>query len=375
VGQLTGGIAHDFNNLLGVIIGNAEILLETKPRDPETAEQMHEILNSALSGAELTRRLLAVARRQPLEPRLIDLNALLPAQVTMLTRLLGGTIQVRSRLAQDLRSTYADPSQVGEVLLNLALNARDAMPRGGTLTIETANAHLDAGSPGVNGELIEGDYVVLTVTDTGTGMSPDVMERAIEPFFSTKSASSGSGLGLSMAYGFARQSGGYLRIDSELGVGTTISLYLPRAQDLALPAQASRSSIAGDPTGNEAILLVDDNPTLLDVTMRHLIALGYKVVPAPNGPAALAILASGEKFDLLFTDVMMPDGMSGYDLAQAARLRQPDLKVLFTTGYATTEPAAQQEAPMLNKPYRRRDLAWAIRTVLDGARPPFRAPA
>ena len=208
-------------------------------RSPNQSELAREILNSALGGAELTRRLLTVARKQPLQPRLIDLNALLSNQLTMLRRLLGGTIEVMSTQMQDLWLTYSDPSQVGDVLLNLAINARDAMPHGGRITIKTANAHLDPGSAGAYGELHDGDYVVLAVTDTGCGMSPEVIERAIEPFFSTKPPSAASGLGLSMAYGFAKQSGGHLAISSEVGVGTTIRLFLPRAKDDARQEQAA----------------------------------------------------------------------------------------------------------------------------------------
>src|SRR5208282_963313 len=264
---------------------------------------------------------------------LIDLNALLPSHVEMLRRTLGETIHVTATLALDLWLTHADPSQVGDVLLNLALNARDAMPQGGSLAIETSNTHRDARSAAEDTEINEGDYVVLAVTDTGTGMPPDVVERAAEPFFTTKLPTAGSGLGLSIAYGFARQSGGHLKIDSEVGAGTTIRLYLPRAQGDTASVIDKPDTESPEPGRNEAILLVDDNPTLRAVTQSHLIALGYKVISAASGPAALAILRSGETFDLLFTDVAMPDGMSGYELAEAARFLQPGLKVLFTTGY------------------------------------------
>ena len=230
IGQLTGGIAHDFNNLLGVIIGNVEFLLDVVQDDQEHANLAREILNSALSGADLTRRLLAFARRQTLQPRRIDLNAYLPNHIAMLRRLLGETIHLTTTLAADLWPTRADPSQVGDALLNLAINARDAMPHGGWLSIETANAHLGADQQGV--EVAEGDYVVLAVTDTGTGMTSELLDRVVEPFFTTKAAGSGSGLGLSMIYGFAKQSGGHLAIESEPGRGTTVRLYLPRAQGM-----------------------------------------------------------------------------------------------------------------------------------------------
>ena len=229
IGQLTGGIAHDFNNLLGVIIGNVEFLIDAA-HDEEQAGLAKEILNSALSGADLTRRLLAFARRQTLQPRRIDLNAYLPNHIAILRRLLGESIAITATLADDLWPTRADPSQVGDALLNLAINARDAMPHGGTITIATANIHLEQGE--LDGEVTAGDYVVLSVTDTGTGMPPEVLERVVEPFFTTKGPGAGSGLGLSMIFGFARQSGGHLRIDSELGHGTTVRLYLPRADGI-----------------------------------------------------------------------------------------------------------------------------------------------
>ena len=371
VGKLTGGIAHDFNNLLGVIIGNVEFLLDAVRDRPDLAELARDILDSALSGAELTHRLLAFARKQPLQPQIIDLNALLPGQAAMLSRALGEAIKVTTTLAPNLWPTLADPTQIGEVLLNLALNARDSMPHGGRLAIETTNAHLDRQDVAGNTEAGAGDYVVLAVTDTGTGMAPEVIERAMEPFFTTKPVGFGSGLGLSMAYGFARQSGGDLRIYSEVGVGTTIRLYLPRAREDNGAEEAEEAEVpAPDPGGSEAILLVDDNTTLRDVTQRHLAALGYHVSTAASGPAGLAILRSGATFDLLFTDVVMPDGLSGYDLAEAARHLQPSLKLLFTTGYARDlsmdADAMRDRWPVLRKPYRRQDLAKAVRAVLDG---------
>ncbi len=364
LGQLTGGVTHDFNNLLGVIIGSAEILADAVRDVPELAELAQEILNSALSGSLLTRRLLAVGRNQPLQPRRIDLNALLQEQVTMLRRTLGEAIRVEAAHSPDLWFTSADPSQICDALLNLALNARDAMPDGGRLVIEVANVHVDARCAAAFGEVRAGDYVVLTVTDTGTGMSPSVVQRAIEPFFTTKPPSVGSGLGLSMAYGFAKQSGGHLDIESAVGVGTKVRLYLPRASDDALPA-SNPPKAAPDPRGTEAILLVDDNQTLMELAGRHLTAWGYRVIPASDGPSALAVLESGEEIDLLFTDIVMPEGMSGPALAETARRLRPGLKVLLTTGYAA-ESSEQHGMYVLRKPYDRRDLARAVRTVLDG---------
>jgi signal transduction histidine kinase/FixJ family two-component response regulator len=365
LGQLTGGIAHDFNNLLGVIIGSAEILTDMVKDQPEHAELARQIVNSALGGSLLTRRLLAVARSQPLRPERVDLGALLQDHVELLRRTLGEAIHIEARHAPDLWFTSADPSRIGDALLNLALNARDAMPLGGGLMIEAANVHLDARDTGADADVAEGDYVVLSVTDTGSGMPEDVVRRAVEPFFTTKPPSAGSGLGLSMAYGFAKQSGGHLDIESVVGVGTTVRLYLPRASETAVAVEQAPQATNPDPGGNETILLVDDNQTLVAVARRHLLALGYRVVAASSGPAALAILEAGEPVDLLFTDIVMPEGMSGYMLAEAARRLRPDLKMLFTTGYAAELPE-HGEQPMLHKPYDRRELARAVRTVLDG---------
>jgi CheY-like chemotaxis protein len=365
---LTGGIAHDFNNLLGVIIGNVEFLLDALRNRPDETVLAREILNSALSGADLTRRLLAVARRQTLQPRRIDLNAYLPNHVAILRRVLGESIQIEQTLAADLWPIRADPSQVGDALLNLAINARDAMPGGGKITIETANAHVATGTPAEDGGMASGDYIVLVVADTGVGMAPALLERAVEPFFTSKEPGTGSGLGLSMIYGFARQSGGHIRIESRLGHGTTVRLYLPRA----LGEEAGDGDLADDPSlphGDESILLVDDNPELRLVGRRHLTSLGYRVTEADSGTAALALLRGTDHYDLLFTDIAMPHGMTGYQLAASAQQLLPGLKVLFTTGHAgagtRTEPTQLLPGAMIAKPYLRQELAIAIRAALD----------
>jgi PAS domain S-box-containing protein len=361
IGQLTGGIAHDFNNLLGVIIGNVEFLIDVV-RDKDQADLAKEILNSALSGADLTRRLLAFARRQTLQPRQIDLNAYLPNHISTLRRLLGESITITTMLAEELWPTRADPSQVGDALLNLAINARDAMPHGGKIFIATANEHLVA--DGSDEEVTPGDYVVLSVTDSGTGMPPEVLERAFEPFFTTKPQGAGSGLGLSMIFGFAKQSGGHLRIDSESGLGTRVRLYLPRAHhlDLLEIAEATGTPLS---QGNETILLVDDDTEMRTVARRHLVSLGYRVGEAGSGPAALEILRGGRSVDLLFTDVVMPDGMSGPELAAAAKRLRPGLKVLFTSGYFRSEPEREPVGAVIRKPYRRHELAATVRAALE----------
>ena len=368
LGKLTGGIAHDFNNLLGVIILNAEILIEAMADRPREADQLREILASAERGAELTRRLLAFARQQPLRPQQVDLNALVQVQVATLDRVLGETIEVSTGLAPGLWPTSADPSQIGDALLNLAINARDAMPGGGSLRIETSNVHLNEPDAAWHGGIAAGEYVVLAVTDTGVGMPPSVAERATEPFFSTKPPTAGSGLGLSMIYGFARQSGGQLEIESQEGHGTTVRLFLPRVQADSTAAPDPGVATAPDPGGDATILVVDDNPALCEAARQTLSGLGYRVRTASDGPTALALFRVGERFDLLFTDIVMPHGITGYELATAARALQPGLTVLFTTGYAGFAAGGRDPAqPTLLKPYRKEDLATKVRAVLDVA--------
>ena len=371
IGQLTGGIAHDFNNLLGVVVGNMELLQDALRDHPEQTELVKAVLKASMRGGELTRRLLAFARQQPLNPRVIDLNERVPDVVKMLHRTLGERIKIATTFAENLWLTLADPSQVDDALVNLAINARDAMPEGGDLMIETANVTLDQRYAAQHLEVTPGDYVMLAVTDTGVGMSPEVIERATEPFFTTKKAGQGTGLGLSMIYGYARQTGGHLKIESKLGVGTTMRLYLPRSRSAVAEAEADASSNQAVPKGGELILVVDDNAELRGLVIRQLSGLGYKVLAAENGPKALAILESGEPVDLLFSDIGLPDGMTGYVLAEKARQLRPKLKVLLTTGYAKAQQQDDAEssgqAPILSKPYRKRELAEKIRAVLDAA--------
>ncbi|HLI11755.1 MAG TPA: CHASE3 domain-containing protein [Alphaproteobacteria bacterium] len=369
IGQLTGGVAHDFNNILAVILGNAELLLDLVGDRPEAAELANVVMNGALRGAELTRRLLAFARKQVLQPQVIDLNERLPGIVEMLRRTLGETIHVTATPGEGLWRTRADPSQVEDALVNLAINARDAMPKGGDLTIATANAHLDEHYAAQHVEVKPGDYVMLSVTDTGIGMAPEIVERATEPFFTTKESGKGTGLGLSMIYGFAKQSGGHLKIYSEPGYGTTVKLYLPRVEGEARGGEAAARTAPPLPGGDETILLVEDNPHVREVAKRQLVDLGYKVRTAESGPAALAVLESDEPIDLLFTDVVMPEGMTGYELAEAARQIHPRLKVLFTTGYERVQSRNGNGHPdpahMIRKPYRKQELAEKVRAALD----------
>jgi PAS domain S-box-containing protein len=369
VGRLTGGIAHDFNNLLGIITGNLDLLIEHVEGDAEATELAEEALGGALRGAELTQRMLAFARKQPLQPKVIDLNEALPGMSTMLKRTLPENIAVETAPGKNLWLTLVDKSQVEDAILNLAVNARDAMPEGGRLFIETANIPLDEEYTSEQVEVAAGDYVMLSISDTGTGMTPETIERAFEPFFTTKPTGKGTGLGLSMVYGFVKQSGGHIRIYSELGVGTSVKLYLPRAQNSDGPATHDPGTNATeDIKGHETILVVEDDARLRTVTVKVLKELGYTVHEADGAPAALEVLQNLEKVDLVFSDVVMAGSMTGFDLAAAIRERRPGLHILLTTGYSeifVKEDRPETSIEFINKPYRRRDLALRVRAILD----------
>jgi PAS domain S-box-containing protein len=366
VGQLTAGIAHDFNNLLGVVIGNLDAVLEDIDPQSKGGLAATRALNGALHGAELTRRLLAFARDQTLEPKAFAINDMLPDVVALLKRTLGASIAINLAPSPDLWPAYADPSQVQDAVLNLAINARDAMPEGGVLTIETANVTLDEDYARENLEVKPGDYAMLAVTDTGTGIAPEIMKRVLEPFFTTKPVGQGTGLGLSMIYGFAKQSNGYLKIYSEIGHGTTVKLYLPRARDLTIEAPQITRDHGTPPRGSEHVLVVEDNDGLRRTAVTMLEGLGYRVSKAENAEAALVLLNGSEHIDLLFSDVVMTGRLTGMDLAQRATTLRPQIKILLTTGYA--EKASVEGAPdwpILNKPYRRKELAVKFREVLE----------
>ena len=336
VGQLTGGIAHDFNNLLQVMLGNLHLVQDKLSGDEPLRRHVTMAIAAGDRAAALTRHLLAFARRQPLAPRSLDLNALVTAMTGLLQRTVGETIQVETRLAAGLWRTWADANQVESALLNLTINARDAMPGGGRLGVETGNAVLDEAFPAAEAEVPPGDYVLLRVTDTGTGMTPDVLERAFEPFFTTKPIGQGTGLGLSQLYGFARQSGGHAVIQSEPGRGTSVSLYLPRhdgAADADAPSAVPEPAPQTPSRLDGTILVVEDEALVLMLWTESLESRGYHVLQAGQPEAAIAILESDEPIDLLITDVGLP-GMTGRDLADIARRLRPGLKVLFVTGYA-----------------------------------------
>lgn len=365
VGQLTGGVAHDFNNLLTVIIGNTELLQE-KLDDDDLSEMAEMIANAAHRGAELTHRLLAFARRQPLEPKSLDLGKLIASIDPLLRRTLGEHIDIKTTSADDLWLASADPAQLEGALLNLALNARDAMPGGGRLTIETGNVNLGTDYVAPYPDLEAGQYIMLAVSDTGSGIPPENLARVFEPFYTTKEAGKGTGLGLSMVYGFAKQSRGHVNIYSEVEQGTTVKLYLPRARQDELDIDVGQEAIAGG--GAETILVVEDDDLVRRYVHKLLESLGYNVLTATDGNAALEVLESNPDVDLLFTDVVMPGGMSGRDLAVEVKRRKPDMRVLYTSGY--TENAIVHHGRLdpsvilLSKPYRREDLAASVRKAL-----------
>jgi PAS domain S-box-containing protein len=374
VGQLTGGVAHDFNNILTVIIGMTELLTDSVGSDPKLAPIVQAIDEAASRGAQLTQRMLAFARKQPLQTRNIDLNEIVTRSATMLRRTIGEDIAVKLALAHDLWQALADPSQIEDVILNLAVNARDAMPNGGQLVIETANTHLDENYAAQNVEVAAGDYVSVVVSDSGTGMPPEVVERVFEPFFTTKEVGRGTGLGLSMVYGFVKQSRGHVKIYSEVGHGTSIKLYLPRADvAVATAAEAAAARTTAHPVGTESVLVVEDSTTVRNVTVAILRTLGYRVHEAEDGHAALAILRQPVGIDLLFTDLIMPNGIDGQELLRRAREVRPGLKALFASGYSEQflkgRGPGEFGVPLLNKPYRTRTLAEAVRNVLDNPQP------
>jgi len=371
VGQLTGGIAHDFNNLLGVVIGNLDIAAERATLDPVLRECIEDAQLGALRGAELTRRLLAFSRNQPLQPTIVDLNQGLPQIAGMLRRTLGEQVVVEVHPGKDLWFTSADSAQMDEAILNLAINARDAMPKGGTLSIETINVHIDADYAARNTDVAIGDYVQLSVSDTGTGMSPEVVERCFEPFFTTKSVDRGSGLGLSMVYGFVKQSGGHIKVYSELGHGTSVKIYLPRVAEQAVAGSRKASADSTPASGHETVLIVEDNRDLRVVTVKQLSDLGYRTLEAENAKAALQMLAAHPQIDILYTDIIMPGGMTGSELARETRRLFPKIKILLTSGYTARAMANGfhdiEGLELLHKPVRKQELARKLRSILEQA--------
>ncbi|MGQ9369198.1 response regulator [Azospirillum sp. ST 5-10] len=372
LGQLTGGIAHDFNNMLMVIINNLERVYQSVREDESLAQRIDFALQAATRCSDLTRQLLAFARRQSLRATPLDLNAVIADMLEMLRRTLEDEIEIVVEATGDLGTVVADRAQVESALLNLVVNARDAMPHGGRVVITTANLTIggDGDDPDSFPEASPGDYVSFSVVDSGEGMPPDVRERAFEPFFTTKPLGRGTGLGLSIIYGFVKQSGGAIRIDSQEGRGTTVRVALPRAAaDLGEPPVPATGERCPPARPGETVLLVEDDPGVRRVAVEQIGELGYRVIEAAGGAAALELLASGAAPDVLFTDIAMPGGMNGYDLAAAARARHPRLRVLYTSAYPefalARNETARVAAPVLQKPYTRHELACALRAVLD----------
>ena len=363
VGQLTGGIAHDFNNLLAAVIGNLDLLTEKLEAQPGLRELARRAVESAERGAALTQRLLAFSRRQALQPKPVDAGELIAGMEMLLRRSLGERIRIAIQPSADAWPCLADAGQLESAILNLAINARDAMPDGGTLTIGVRQEVLDAGDLRDHPEARPGDYVRLSVSDTGAGMTAEVLKRAFEPFFTTKPVGRGSGLGLSMVHGFARQSGGQVRIESEINRGTTVHLYLPRATEPLVRVAAERPEVAAPRGRGEKILAVEDDPNVREFVTDALKALGYRAVVTGDAASALAKLKRSRGFGLLFTDLALPGGRSGIDLARAARRLRPDLPILFTSANADAWRRPGGLGPddeVLAKPYRRSDLARAL---------------
>jgi CheY-like chemotaxis protein len=353
---------------LTIIVGNGDLALEQLEDGSELADYLKTVLRAAARGAELTQRLLAFARKQTLRPRVVDVNTLLPGVSAMLKRVLGENISVSGLPSLNLWPALVDPSQVEDAMLNLAINARDAMPNGGQLVIETRNISLDADYVALNPEAVPGDYVMFSVADTGEGITPDVLERVFEPFFTTKEMGKGTGLGLSMIYGFVKQSGGHIKIYSEVGHGTTVRIYLPRARPGDGDLIAAPMHEAPAPVGRETVFVVEDNIDVRRVAVRIMKELGYGVVEAENADLANAMLENGAAVDVLFTDIVMPGKLTGYDLAKIAIKRNPRLKVLFTSGYSEVfmrQGADGVRAELISKPYRKQDLALRLRAAID----------
>jgi PAS domain S-box-containing protein len=368
IGNLTGGMAHDFNNLLGIIIGNLDIARDKVGDDDDLNEMIGEALDAAWRGADLTRRLLAFARRQPLRPVRVDVNKLVKDTVKLLRRLIGEDVQVELTLADGVWSVIVDPAQLEASLANLATNARDAMPKGGRLIIATANRQLDADYVAAHSDASIGDFVMIEVSDTGTGMSPEIMSRVFEPFFTTKEAGKGTGLGLSMVFGFLRQSEGHVNVYSEVGVGTTFRLYLPRAAVETAQRDVNDAHPIARGTG-QSVLVVEDNAGMRRIVQRQIGELGYRVVDCDSAAAGLEVLQR-EPIDLLFTDIVMPGGLDGIELAKLARDHWPALKIVLTSGFPQSrldgDGTVFHGMELLSKPYSKEALAQTLRAVLQG---------
>jgi PAS domain S-box-containing protein len=370
VGQLTGGVAHDFNNLLAAIIGNLDLIEESSIASEFDRESIATALRAALRGAELTHRLLAFSRQQELDAKATEINKMLPQFRDLAQRTIGADVAIEMSLAADLWPTMVDAGQLENALLNLAINARDAMPDGGQLTIETDNRVLTRDDTAGFEDLTPGEYVMISIGDNGTGMSAEVRRRVFEPFFTTKEVGKGTGLGLSMVFGFAKQSGGHVSIYSKEDEGTTVRIYLPRAKDTKKTEGSPVRSHKDRPTGDETVLVVEDDKAVRDYLVTVLGRLGYTVLEALDGAMALEVMAASGAIDLLLTDVILPGGMNGRDVAIAFRERYPTAGVIYSSGYTreilSRRGQLEQGVVLMNKPYQIQALAQRVREVLDG---------
>ncbi len=369
VGQLTGGVAHDFNNILTIIMANADALQEEENLDPSVITRLDQIATAVQRAADLTRSLLAFSRKQPLVPKPTDLNALVTATGELLRRSLGEQIEIGFVLAPDLQTVEVDRAQIETALVNLCVNARDAMPGGGKLAIETRNVTIDEDYAAHIPDATAGDYVLLSVTDNGSGMPPDTLAKVFEPFFTTKEVGKGTGLGLSMVYGFIKQSNGHIKVHSEVGRGTSFKLYLPHS--MKKQAEVAPIRAPALPRGTERVLLVEDDPSIRGAVIQQLRSLGYTAFEAPDGAAGLAVFeAASVPFDLLLTDVVMPGTLTGRGLADAVKARWPETKVIFMSGYSEDaiihHGRLDAGVLLLSKPFRKKDLARIVRQALDG---------
>ena len=371
VGHLTGGVAHDFNNILTALMGNLELLADRIEGDDKANKFLEICRRAARRGGDLTQRLLAFSRRQVLRPEPTNINLLVHGMAELLQRTLGEDIEIRTILDPDVAEIEVDRSQLESALLNLAINSRDAMPYGGKLTIETTNFHLDQTYSAANPEVRPGDYVRVAVSDTGTGIPAKILDHVFEPFYTTKDIGKGSGLGLSMAFGFVKQSEGHINIYSEVDHGTSVRLYLPQTSTQARNDEGKADVAAAEtPRGTESILVVEDDADVRGFAVTILEHLGYSVAAAADGPAALALLDELRPIDLLLTDVILPQGVGGNDVAREIRMRRPGIKVLFVSGYTENgivhHGRLDNGVELLSKPFTVEQLAQKIREVLDG---------
>ena len=369
VGQLTGGVAHDFNNLLTVVLGNLELVKDRVRGDELAPKFIDSAIRATRQGADLTQRLLAFSRKQALNPEVIDVNELIPQWSQLLGRTIGEEVEISPVLNSDLPPVLVDRNQLENALLNIALNSRDAMQAGGRISIEGSLVEVDQDWPEAGTELEPGHYIMLAITDTGHGMASDVVAHAFEPFYTTKEVGQGSGLGLSMVYGFARQSGGDASIQSEVDKGTTVKLFLPLAEANIEGSESESDRQLAMPTGHETVFVVEDDPDVRAFVVAAVKALGYQVFEASDGPSAIAALEHLPQLDLLLSDVVLPGGMNGRDVAECVQKRFPGAKLLFMSGYPRDAIVHQgrldEDVALLTKPYTRTELAQTLRRVLD----------